>query len=99
MKHFIIKLHYKVPIEIIDTVLVEHREFLDLGYKKQILLSSGPQNPRDGGILIAIAESLEAMKEFCEQDPFFKKDFADYNYTEFIPVKYQNNFASWFEPQ
>ena len=47
MKHFIIRLEYKVPIEKIDTVLVTHREFLDSGYQKKILLASGPQNPRD----------------------------------------------------
>ncbi len=98
MKHFIIKLSYLVPIEKIDELLVEHREFLDLGYSKQILLSSGPQNPRDGGILIARAETLESMKEFCEADPFFKAKFADYQYTEFIPVKYQAEFKSWFIP-
>lgn len=99
MKHFIIKLEYKVPIEKIDSVLLEHRAFLDSGYEKQILLSSGPQNPRDGGILIARSESLESMKNFCEQDPFFKNGFADYHYTEFIPVKFQKSFASWFESE
>ena len=99
MKHFVIRLEYKVPIEKIDTLLVTHREFLDLGYEKKILLSSGPQNPRDGGILIARAESLEAMKEFCKQDPFSKHEFADYHFTEFIPVKYQKDFESWFMPE
>ena len=53
MKHFIIRLEYKVPIEKIDSLLITHREFLDSGYERKILLSSGPQNPRDGGILIA----------------------------------------------
>lgn len=99
MKHFIIKLEYKVPIEKIDSVLVAHREFLDSGYEKKILLSSGPQNPRDGGILIARSESLEAMKDFCKQDPFSKHGFADYHFTEFIPVKYQKDFADWFNAE
>lgn len=99
MKHFVIRLEYKVPIEKIDTLLVTHREFLDSGYEKKILLSSGPQNPRDGGILIARAESLEAMKEFCKQDPFAKHGFADYHFTEFIPVKYQKDFENWFMPE
>lgn len=99
MKHFIIKLEYKVPIEQIDTVLKEHRSFLDSGYEKKILLSSGPQNPRDGGILIARSESLEAIKNFCSEDPFAKNKFADYHFTEFIPVKYQKEFETWFLPE
>jgi uncharacterized protein YciI len=96
MKHFIIKLDYKVPIEEIDTLLMMHRKYLDLGYERRILLCSGPQNPRDGGILIARAETLEAMKDFCEQDPFAQNGFASYQFTEFIPVKYQKDFESWF---
>ena len=99
MKHFIIKLEYKVSIEEIDKLLVEHREFLDSGYQKKILLTSGPQNPRDGGILIARSETLEKLKEFCNQDPFYKAEYADYHYTEFIPVKYQSEFKSWFIPE
>ena len=99
MKHFIIRLEYKVPIEKIDTVLVTHREFLDSGYQKKILLASGPQNPRDGGILIGRAESLEAMREFCKEDPFAKNEFAYDHYTAFIPVKYQKEFESWFFPE
>ena len=94
-----IRLEYKVPIERIDTVLTQHREFLDSGYQRKILLSSGPQNPRDGGILIARAESLEAMKDFCKEDPFAKNDFANYHFTEFIPVKFQKEFETWFLPE
>jgi uncharacterized protein YciI len=99
MKHFIITLSYKVPIEKIDELLVEHRDFLDSGYEKKILLSSGPKNPRDGGILIARAESLEAMKDFCNSDPFCKAEYAEYQYAEFIPVKYQKDFKTWFVPE
>jgi uncharacterized protein YciI len=99
MKHFIIRLEYKVPIEKIDTVLVTHREFLDSGYQKKILLTSSPQNPRDKGILIGRTESLEAMREFCKEDPFAKNNFANYHFTEFIPVKFQKEFETWFLPE
>lgn len=99
MKHFIIKLEYKVPIEKIDAMLSMHRKFLDMGYEKKILLCSGPQNPRDGGMIIARAETLKELKEFCSQDPFAKNDFAVYHFTEFIPVKYQKEFESWFLPE
>ncbi|MDX1958599.1 MAG: YciI family protein [Leptospiraceae bacterium] len=99
MKHFIVKLHYIKSIEEIDNLLIEHREFLDTGYQKKILLTSGPQNPRDGGILIARSTTLEKLKDFCAQDPFLIHGCAEYTYTEFIPVKYQSEFSNWFIPE
>ncbi|MCE9500688.1 MAG: YciI family protein [Leptospira sp.] len=96
MKHFIVTLEYIVPIEEIDKYLSSHREFLDKGYEKKILLASGPRNPREGGILLARALSLSDMKEFCSNDPFFINKCAEYKFTEFIPVKFQSDFQDWF---
>lgn len=98
MKHFVVTLHYIQPVETIDKYLTEHRVFLDEGYEKEILLVSGPQNPREGGILLARGNTLEEVKDFCKKDPFFINNCAEYTYTEFIPVKYQKNFKSWFLP-
>jgi uncharacterized protein YciI len=96
MKHFIILLTYTKPLEEIDKFLVEHRSYLDEGYKNSVLLASGPQNPRNGGVLIGKAESLLKMKEFCSQDPFSINQCAEYQLIEFIPVKYQSDFKNWF---
>jgi uncharacterized protein YciI len=98
MKHFIVSLNYIQPIEVIDKYLHEHREFLDIGYQRKILLTSGPQNPRDGGVLIARSETFEKLKEFCAEDPYSKNGCAEYEFTEFIPVKYQSDFKQWFVP-
>jgi len=98
MKHVIIELKYKVPIEVIDQYLHEHREFLDSGYKSNLLLASGPQNPREGGILIARGQTIEEIRNFCSRDPFYKNHCADYRFIEFIPVKYHNEVSTWFQP-
>ncbi len=99
MKHIIVTLKYLAPIMEIDKYLIEHRSFLDTGYEKKILMASGPQNPRDGGILIARANSVEEVKEYCKNDPFFVHNLAEYSFTEFIPVKYQKEFKDWFLPE
>jgi uncharacterized protein YciI len=96
MKHFIITLQYIKPIESIDEHLVEHRSFLDSGYEKGILLASGPQNPRSGGVLIGRAETLESMRAFCNEDPFYVHGCAEYGFMEFLPVKYRKEFRDWF---
>ncbi len=96
MKHFVIILQYVKPMEIIDQHLDSHRSFLDEGYKSGILLASGPQNPRSGGIILGRAETVEQMRNFFLKDPFYIYGCAEYNFIEFIPVKYQSEFKSWF---
>lgn len=98
MKHIIVEIAYKVPIEKIDEYLFEHRNFLDSGYEKNLLLASGPQNPRIGGMVIARSETIEEVKDFFREDPFYRNQCADYRFIEFIPVKFQDEFSSWFNP-
>ncbi len=57
MKQFIIVLRYLVSIETVDKHVTAHREYLSQGYEQKILLASGPQEPRTGGIFIARAKS------------------------------------------
>lgn len=96
MKHFIIFLQYIKPLEEIDKHLHAHRTYLEKGYASNMLLASGPQNPRSGGIIIARAGTVEEIKNFCNSDPFYIHNCAEYTITEFIPVKYQKEFRDWF---
>lgn len=89
---FIIILTYKQPIEIVDKHIVEHRAYLDDGYNKNLLIASGPQNPRTGGILISQLKDREQLEHFLQQDPFTVHQIADYEIIEFEPIKYHPNF-------
>lgn len=62
MKQFIVVLRYLVPIETVDEHVIAHREYLSKGYEQKLLLASGPQEPRTGGIFIARAESRKEME-------------------------------------
>lgn len=95
MKHFIVEILYRAPLDQIDATVAEHRQFLQKGYDAGTLLMSGPQNPRTGGILIARAESLEALQSFVKNDPYNLKGLTEYRYTEFNPVKRQPFLESW----
>ncbi len=95
MKHFVIEIIYKAPIEKIEEVLSEHREFLQTGYDKGMLLMSGPQLPRIGGIVIARAESMEQIAEFFSNDPYNQNGYVHYQYIEFNPVKRQAIMEQW----
>ncbi len=95
MKHFIVELTYVAPMAKIDEILPSHRAFLQEYYDKGVLLLSGPQNPRVGGIVVARAESLEAVKEIFSHDPYQVQKAADYRFVEFNPVKFNPIVENW----
>ena len=95
MKHFIIRIDYLVPLQKIEEIISDHREFLQEGYDKGILLFSGPMNPRTGGIVAARSGSMEEIQSFFQHDPYYINKAAEYNFTEFDPVKFQDVLKSW----
>jgi uncharacterized protein YciI len=95
MKRFVVNILYQVPMEEVSKVLPDHRAFLRGGYERGLLLCSGPQNPRTGGIAIARAESLDAIQDFFMQDPYFLQGIATHQFTEFDPVLYQAFLGDW----
>ena len=95
MKHFIIRIDYLVPLQKIEAILSEHRQFLQEGYDEGILLFSGPMNPRTGGIVGARSESVEEIQKFFSRDPFYTNKAAEYSFTEFDPVKHQDFLEEW----
>ena len=97
MKHFIIEIIYKVPLEKVNEVLPLHREYLKTGYEKSIMLASGRQASLKGGILIARANSEEEIREFSAKDPYYTNGCADYRFIEFNPVLHQEFLNDWIE--
>jgi uncharacterized protein YciI len=97
MKQFVILLRYLVPLETVESFVKVHREYLAEGYAKEILLASGPQNPRTGGLLIGRAENRNAMKAFCDADPFSIEGVAEYQIIEWAPVKWHPMLDSWMK--
>jgi uncharacterized protein YciI len=95
MRHFVVEITYTAPLTAIDAVLPAHRAFLQQGYETGQLLMSGPMTPRMGGIVIARAESIEAVQAFFRDDPYQQQGLADYRYVEFTPVKHQAIVAAW----
>lgn len=78
-----------------DEYVIAHREYLSKGYEQKLLLASGPQEPRTGGIFIARAGSRKEIQSFCQEDPFYKNGVAEYQILEWNPVKYQKEFEFW----
>jgi len=95
MKIFIVELTYLVPLETIDSLLAEHRRFLEAGYASRRLLLSGPRNPRTGGVIVARGESSDEIEHAFTADPFWVNKAAAYRFTEFTPTKFAPCVADW----
>ncbi len=96
---FIITLNYTKPIEQVDVHLVTHRAYLDKFYASGVFVTSGRQNPLKGGVIIARAfdnsgneVSRKDIENIMNADPFLVNAVAVYTITEFIPVKYSEDF-------
>ena len=84
---FVVTLTYTAPIERIDELVAEHRAWLDRQYAAGVLLASGPQSPRVGGILLARADDRVTLEALLTEDPFQKAGAATYDVVEFAPIK------------
>lgn len=92
---FIINITYTAPIEQIDAHLVEHRAYLDRCYAEGHYLTSGPQVPRTGGIIIAQGTSRAKVDALMAEDPFLIHGLIEYDVIEFEAVKSIDAIKIW----
>lgn len=64
-----------------------HRAWLDAHYRSGVFLTSGRKADGSGGVLLARAESEDALREIFKDDPFVLGGFSAYRYVPFTPVK------------
>ena len=52
-----------------------------------VFLASGRKNPRDGGVIIAVAGDRARIEEITAEDPFVTAGVCAYRVTEFTATK------------
>jgi len=97
MLHYVVLINYRRPFTEFEAIVPEHRAHLQRGVEAGIVLLSGPQNPRTGGVIIARAESRAALDRFLAADPYRINGVADFQPIEFVPGKHQPLLAEWLE--
>ncbi|MBP9753166.1 MAG: GTP cyclohydrolase [Proteobacteria bacterium] len=91
---FIVILSYKVDLEQIDAFRSLHLDFLNTCYSNGIFITSGPQVPRKGGIIMAKCNSKDTLQTILKQDPFSINNLATYEIIEFSPTKWSEDFEN-----
>ncbi|MFJ8630039.1 YciI family protein [Streptomyces sp. NPDC093568] len=84
---FVLELTYTAPIEDVDAVLDAHVAWLDEQYDRGVFLASGRKNPRDGGVILAVAGDRAGIEEIAAGDPFVRAGVCAYRITEFVATK------------
>jgi uncharacterized protein YciI len=80
---FVIELDYKAALSQIDAHMKAHMKFLNKYYAAGNFLVSGRKIPRDGGIIVAVANSRSEIEAIAREDPFIEKGLADFRIIEF----------------
>ena len=83
---FVVLLTYTKPLEAVDALVPAHREFLQQMYQAGIFLLSGRKEPRDGGVILAHAPSLQELQVALAEDPFQIHGVATYQVIQFVPT-------------
>jgi len=80
---FVIELIYKADLREIDAHMGAHVRFLKKYYAAGNFLVSGRKIPREGGVILAVGESREAIEEIIREDPFHEHGLADFRIIQF----------------
>jgi uncharacterized protein YciI len=80
---FVIELTYKATLAEIDASMAAHVRFLKKYYAAGNFLVSGRKIPRDGGIIVAVAQSREDIEAIVREDPFHKRGLAEFRIIQF----------------
>ncbi|HEY7169726.1 MAG TPA: YciI family protein [Vicinamibacterales bacterium] len=80
---FVIELIYKAPLAAIDAAMADHVAFLNKHYAAGHFLVSGRKIPREGGIILAVADSRAQIEAIVRDDPFCSRGLAQFRIIEF----------------
>ena len=80
---FVIELIYKADLAEIDAHMTAHVRFLKKYYASGNFLVSGRKIPREGGIILAVGKSRDAIEAIIKEDPFHKHGLAEFRVIEF----------------
>ena len=85
---FVVELIYKAALADIDAAMAAHVVFLNKHYAAGTFLISGRKMPRDGGIILAVAEGRERLEAIMREDPFCRHGLADFRIIQFRPSQH-----------
>ncbi len=88
-------IRYKVPRDEIESLIEEHREFLQDGYEKGYFIVSGPLLDFKGGVIFSTITRRGDFEQILNQDPLIINQVASFETFGFEPTKFDSRFAAF----
>ena len=95
---FVAVLTYVRPLKEIDALMHEHVAFLEKQYDAGLLIASGRQVPRTGGVILIRSADLERVRAVLSEDPFVVAGAATFELIEFKPSRMHKDFKPFSKP-
>jgi uncharacterized protein YciI len=83
---FVLLPTYRAPLEEVDALLDEHRDWLDGHCAEGRFLLAGRQVPRDGGFILAADGDRRELERIAATDPFSTAGLVTYEVLEVLPT-------------
>ena len=83
---YLILLSYQRPLAEVEAHLVAHRDYLHRHYQAGHFLLSGPQVPREGGVILARGGNDAEVQAWMEEDPFHQAGVAAFRLIAWQPT-------------
>ncbi|MFG2911250.1 YciI family protein [Kitasatospora sp. NPDC048286] len=84
---FILELTYIAPLERIEAAHPEHVAWLDSNYESGVFIASGPKDPRDGAVIVAVGVDRTQIEDITRSDPYSVAGLAEYTVTNFLAMR------------
>ena len=86
----------KIPAEKMDEMFAVHRQWFMKHFEAGDFLIVGPYKDWAGsGIMLAQAESRDALEEILKGDVYYSDKLAVYDVHEFVPAKIAKNICDY----
>jgi uncharacterized protein YciI len=92
---FVIELTYRADLSAIDARMAEHVAFLKRHYAAGTFIASGRKVPREGGIILAVGDSRDAIEALMREDPFVKHGLSACRVIEFRTSQRTSDLPKW----
>uniref|UniRef100_A0AAU2VJZ7 YciI family protein n=1 Tax=Streptomyces sp. NBC_00008 TaxID=2903610 RepID=A0AAU2VJZ7_9ACTN len=90
---FVLELSYAAPLGRVDALMKDHDGWLDRQYAAGVFIASGRENPRDGGVILAVGEDRAEIERLAATDPFAVHGVCVYRITEFLATRTSDALA------
>lgn len=93
---YVVMLTYSKPKDVVAAHLDTHKDWLVRSIQSGSILTAGPMEAGNAGMIIATCETRHELDALLQQDSFYQNSLVDYDVRAFSPALRAEDFsAAW----